>query len=178
MSRYAALLSNEFDEDDSSSSSSSSSSRNNKCHNAEQNVYPYQGGLEDLSSMRRDEEMVLESIYQQDFSCTGKRRYEIKIKPPDLSPKDIGASVTLSVKLVKGYPFVPPVVKFCNVVGLRDGELEILKKEVTKRAEECASQGQEMLYELVIKIEEILLECNRSPQQQVMCKYSKTSFNG
>lgn len=130
---------------------------------------------EDLSLMRRDEELALQTVYQEDFrkmtGTWGGVQYEIQLKPPDLAPEDVGSSLTLNALLGRQYPYVAPRIQFDHVKGIRDKESSMLMNQVQIRAKECASQGQEMMFELAIVVEEFLLKCNRTPKEQTMCKF-------
>ena len=161
MSRFAALTIDDDDEEDESRHSSS--------HMATTAAVG-----EDLSLMRRDEELALQTVYQEDFSkksgTWGGIEYNIKLKPPDLAPEDVGSSLTLNALLGRQYPYVVPRIKFDNVKGLREKEVVMLMDQIQARAKECAIQGQEMMFELALVIEEFLLKCNRTPKEQQMCK--------
>ena len=167
MSRYAALMEEEDEEDEGDIDVSRNSSF------GVTQVEDARIIDEDLSSMRRDEELALRTVYQQDFTkdigTWGSTQFTLKIQPPDLAPEDVGVSLTLIALLSKQYPYVAPKLNFTNIVGLREIETKELIQKVKERARECALQGQEMMFELVIVIEEFLLKHNRTPKEQNMC---------
>lgn len=179
MSRFKA-----FDEDDSTGSEGGSSisgepalaissQRRAAVHHHNNDII----AMEDLSTLRRNEELALETVYLEDFSrkkgIWGSCVYEVRIRPPDLSPEDVGSSLVLSVQLPKRYPYIAPQIIFEKVKGLNKNETRDLMKQVQNRAKECAEQGQEMMFELVIVVEEFLLRHNRTPEEQRMSAWEQ-----
>lgn len=123
--------------------------------------------FEDLSSSRADEEMVLETIYGADFytetGTWGQKKLSVKVRPPDLEPKQIGCGATVSTQLSKRYPYAVPLVELKDVKGISKDAEALLLKNLRDRASDLAVVGSVMVCELVQITEDFLLEHNVDP---------------
>jgi translation initiation factor 2-alpha kinase 4 len=123
--------------------------------------------FEDLSSSRADEEMVLQTIYGDDFftepGTWGQKILSVKVRPPDLEPKQIGCGATVSTQLSKRYPYVMPLVELKDVKGISKDAEGVLLKNLVDRASDLAVVGSVMVCELVQIVEDFLLEHNVDP---------------
>jgi translation initiation factor 2-alpha kinase 4 len=165
--RFAVLV------DDNDSSDSDSGEGNRKPMNSFENTSNINNlsveipNYEDLSSCRADEEMVLEAIYGSDFSSHqgtwGQKKLVVKVRPPDLEPKQIGCSVDLSIQVSPKYPYVLPKIQLENVKGLSKEKQNLLLSKLQSRAVELAQVGSVMVTELVQVTEDLLLENNVDP---------------
>lgn len=122
---------------------------------------------EDLSSIRVDEETVLEAVYGEDFSKSegvwGCPVLRVRVRPPDVEPRLIGSRLTLVVQLTKQYPYVVPQIDLHDVQGLSPDEARELRHLLRDRATELARTGSVMGIELVQVAEDYLLLHNQDP---------------
>jgi translation initiation factor 2-alpha kinase 4 len=168
--QFAALV----DSDDSSNSSSSSSFdapppslSSERNHDGGSTGVVEVPSYEDLSSSRTDEETVLRCIYEEDYESEagswGQTIAKIKIRPPDLEPKQIGCHLTLAAQIPKQYPYVVPKIELRDVKGLSRDKKKLLAKKLKDRAMELSNVGSVMVCELVQICEDFLLENNVDP---------------
>jgi Protein kinase domain/RWD domain len=122
---------------------------------------------EDLSSSRADEEMVLQAIYGDDYhsevGAWGQKKLFVKVRPPDLEPKQIGCGATVSAQLSKRYPYVAPKIELKDVRGLSKEAEELLVQNLNERAYGLAAVGSVVVCELVQVTEAFLFEHNVDP---------------
>ena len=170
--QFAALV--DSDESDNSSSSSSSfndppasSNDGNVNGNNNDNINVEVPSYEDLSSSRADEETVLQCIYGDDYEgeegSWGQKIVKVRVRPPDLEPKQIGCHVTITAKIPKQYPYVVPKIKLLDVKGLSKDKKKVLVKKLKDRAAELSKVSSVMVCELVQICEDFLLEYNVDP---------------
>jgi len=123
--------------------------------------------FEELSISRADEVTVLEAIYGSDFQSEtgtgGQKKLNVRVKPPDLEPKQIGSHATLAVKIPKHYPYVVPKIELRDVKGLSKSKNKFLLEKLNVRAVELSQRGSVMVCELVQIVEDFLLEHNVDP---------------
>jgi eukaryotic translation initiation factor 2-alpha kinase 4 len=123
--------------------------------------------FEDLSMQRGDEETVLSAIYGLDFTAQtgawGQTKLTVKVRPPDLDPKQIGCSLELTTQIPKQYPYVVPKITLESVQGLSKEAQDTLSLMLQERAKELAETGQVMVCELVQVAEDYLLQNNVDP---------------
>ena len=109
--------------------------------------------FEDLSSSRADEEMVLQTIYGDDFytdmGTWGQKKLSVKVRPPDLEPKQVGCGVTVSTQLSTHYPYVVPLVELKDVKGISKEAEALLLQNLKDKASDLAVVGSVMVCELV-----------------------------
>jgi translation initiation factor 2-alpha kinase 4 len=168
--QFAVLV----DSDDSSNSSSSSSFdapppslSSGRKHDGESAGAIEVPSYEDLSSSRTDEQTVLQCIYEDDYESEagswGQTIVKVKIRPPDLEPKQIGCHLTLAAQIPKQYPYVVPKIELRDVKGLSRDKKKLLAKKLKDRALELSNVGSVMVCELVQICEDFLLENNVDP---------------
>jgi translation initiation factor 2-alpha kinase 4 len=120
---------------------------------------------EDLSVARSDEVLVLQAVYENDFSQTvgtwNCPRLRVQVKPPDVD--QVWCSLTLSVQLTKQYPYVSPSLELLDVKGLSSTEQKELLQQLKDKAQELASSGTVMVIELVQVAEDYLQQHNQDP---------------
>jgi translation initiation factor 2-alpha kinase 4 len=161
-----AALGLDTDSDDSSSSSHEDSPFASALStNDDSNVEV--PSFEDLSISRADEVTVLEAIYGSDFKSEkgtcGQKKLNVRVKPPDLEPKQIGCHATLIARIPKQYPYVVPKIELRDVKGLSKSQNKFLLEKLNQRALELSKAGSVMVCELVQIIEDFLLEHNVDP---------------
>lgn len=120
---------------------------------------------EDLSTVRADEETVLQAVYDTDFSSVpgtwGCPKLQIRVRPPDADQSF--CELTLSVQLGKKYPYVPPSMELLNVKGLSKTEQQEMSQQLQEKSRELAESGTVMVIELVQLVEDYLIEHNQDP---------------
>lgn len=156
--QFAALIDSDSDESGSSSNFISES-----IHDQRVEVPSY----EDLSISRTDEEIVLQAIYGNDYGSEegsrGQKKLSVRVRPPDLQPKQIGCYATLTTTITKKYPYVVPNINLRNEKGFSKKKKKVLIEKLNQRANELSITGSVMVCELVQIVEEFLLENNTDP---------------
>jgi eukaryotic translation initiation factor 2-alpha kinase 4 len=146
---------------------------------------------EDLSTSRMDEELVLSTVYGDDFQSLsgvwGCPRWEVQVRPPDVNRDQIGSQLLyvmqsdfalilvagiysdvvsvarLSVQLGKQYPYVVPKIDLREIKGLSKDEHRELLRQLNERSRELAESGSVMMVELVQVTEDFLVAHNTDP---------------
>ena len=127
--QFAALIDSDSDESGSSSCDSIvdvNNSISESIHDQRVEVPSY----EDLSISRTDEEIVLQAIYGNDYGSEegsrGQKKLSVRVRPPDLQPKQIGCYATLTTKITKKYPYVVPNINLRNEKGFSKKKKKVL----------------------------------------------------
>jgi translation initiation factor 2-alpha kinase 4 len=162
-----AALGLDTDSDDSSSSSHEDSHFASAAPSTNDDSNVEVPSFEDLSISCADEVTVLTAIYADDFKSEkgtwGQKKLNVRVKPPDLEPKQIGCHATLVAQIPKQYPYAVPKIKLQDVKGLSKSKNKFLIEKLNQRAVELSKVGSVMVCELVQIVEDFLLEHNVDP---------------
>lgn len=126
--------------------------------------------FEDLSSVRNDEAIVLDSLYGSDFRIVDAMTWSLVIRP--LTDNSCQTSATLTIHLSPKYPYKAPRVEVSGA-DLSPLEISSMTQRLQEQATACAASASVMVMELAQTAQDDLsqLETNRlSAWEQMMLR--------